>query len=144
MKEEYRPIVREAMTEDALRAIQRMVGLTPLAVECIEDDLTCGDPTIRQRAYTLLMKYTVGHQAIVRPEEEVSGQLVVHFNLPRPGDDVESQGAAVELVAEELRCCDMCGKDKAITQFVAGSDRCTTCYDEQREFAQKLLDRNGS
>lgn len=144
LKEELRPIARDLITEDTVRALASMVELTGRAVECIGEDLYSQDAVIRQRAYTLLMKYTVGHQALIRPEEEVTGQMVVNFNLPRPGDDYESQGAAVELVSEELRTCDMCAKDKAVTQFVAGSDRCQSCYDEQREFAQRLLDGTDS
>lgn len=141
LKEELRPIAREAITEDVLRAIQKLVGLTPLMVEAIAEDLVCGDPVIRQRAYTLGTKYTIGHQALVRPEEEgPGGKLVVNFNLPRPGDDVQGVEAAVELVAEELRTCDLCDVEKSIKEFVAGSNRCQTCYDEQRAEAQRILD----
>lgn len=139
--EELRPVVREAITEDTLRALDKLVGLTPRMVECIEEDLYSEDATIRQRAYTLLAKYTVGHHAVVQPEDKTPGQqLVVEFNLPRPGaGEVQGHEAAVELEATEVRSCDTCGADKPITEFIANSHRCATCYDELRAKAAAML-----
>ena len=149
MREELRPVVREAITEDTLRALHELVALTPRAVQCIAEDLHGDDLTIRQRAYTLLTKYTIGHQAIVRPAEETAGQkLEVHFALPRPGHDVgglgDTEAPAVELEVTELRTCDMCEVSKPITDFIAGSQRCAECYEQQREYARQLMkDRAG-
>jgi len=140
VREEMRPVVREAITEDTYRALRDLVALTPRAVECIAEDLYGDDAMIRQRAYTLLAKYTIGHQAIVRPEEtEHGGQMIVNFNLPRPGDVAEGVDAAVALESVELRTCDMCGTDKPITEFVANSQRCVECYEKQRDLARQLM-----
>src|SRR5690349_7321614 len=110
-KEELRPIVRAAITDDTLRAIDKLVGLTGRMIDALEEDLDADDMVIRQRAYTLGLKYTVGHQAIVRPDSDTAGQqLVVQFNLPRPGGagETQEQEAAVELEATEVRTCDTC------------------------------------
>lgn len=147
LKEEMRPIVREALTEDVLRAIDRLVSLAPAAIEGMAEDLMSEDPIVRQRAYTLVAKYTIGHPAIVRPADTDPGQqLVVHFNLPRP----ETTGTGhhhdpnhtlprlgvdsdvVEVHAEELVECDMCGAGKSASELVANSTRCRECWEAQR------------
>lgn len=142
IQEELRPVVREALTEDVLQAINRMVALTPAAIGALEQDLHSEDPQTRQRAYTLLIKYTVGHQAIVRPEEgEDSKQLIVHFNLPRPelGGVTQEDGEEVIAEAEEYRHCNMCDSDKPVTQFVANSDRCEDCHVQMKSKVKELL-----
>jgi hypothetical protein len=135
VQEELRPIVREALTEDVLRSLQRMVGLTPLMVDAIEEDLASEDATIRQRAYSLVMKYTVGHPAVVRPEESNAGQqLVVNFQLPRPGEAAvpgSIRDEPVDAESTELVPCDACGEDKLASEFVSGSTRCQECFDKR-------------
>lgn len=144
IEEEVRPVVRESITEDTLRAIGDLVGLTPRAVAAIEDDLASEDATIRQRAYTLIMKYTVGHQAIVRPPDEDRTQaIVVNFDLPRPPKQVEGlqdqpEPEAVE-DAVEVRTCDTCGKDGTPDEFAANSTRCLDCYAKQRARADDFF-----
>lgn len=141
IEEELRPVVRETITADTLRAIGQMVGLTGRAVAAIEDDLGSDDPVIRQRAYTLIMKYTVGHQAIVRPPEEDKSQpLTVHFNLPRPeleGEEVVDAEAEEVPADTEARQCDTCQEMK--TDFISGSDRCADCFQGMHEKEQELL-----
>ena len=137
---ELRPVVREAITEETLRAIQQMVGLTPLAVEAIQEDLASDDPVLRQRAYSLVMKYTVGHGAIVTPEsDDKTRPLQVNFNLPRPEEE-QPATAEVEAEAVETKVCDLCGADKPVIEFVAASDRCKSCHRAQSERAASLLD----
>lgn len=141
IEEEIRPVVRESITADTLEAIGKMVALTPAAVAAIADDLASDDPVIRQRAYTLIMKYTVGHQAIVRPpEEEPGGNITVNFELPRP--DTETQDVESEEVEEAvvMKTCDSCGENKPESEFVANSDRCSNCYKVQQNRAAELLD----
>lgn len=139
VKEELRPVVREAITEDTLRAVQDLIALTPNAVRAIEDDLTSEDPTIRHRAAQLVIKYTVGHPAIVRPpEEEADKQLVVNFNIPRPEELPVPEAEVV--TDEETRECDMCHASKPLAEFVGGSYRCQHCYDEQQERARTMFD----
>lgn len=137
--DELRPIVRETITEDVINAIGRLVALTPDALAALEEDLKSNDTTIRQRAYTQLLKYTVGHAAIVRPpEEEDSKNLVVNFNLPRPGDAATSEVTD----ATEIKQCDSCHQDKPVSEFVANSDRCQACFDSAASAAAKILDAN--
>lgn len=134
VEEELRPIVRESITADTLQAISDMVALTPLGVQALKEDLSDEDKVVRQRAYTLLMKYTVGHNAIVQPPEQDKGQpLQVNFNLPRPDDyPGEDTAPAIEGEAEELKECDTCHKVSGASNFVAGSDRCSTCFADQQ------------
>lgn len=130
MKDELRPIVREALTEDVLRAVEQMLGLTPRAVELLAADLESEDSTVRQRAYTLVTKYTIGHPALLKADDGAgAGQITVNFALPRPDDDA----IEAELVeSTELRTCDSCQEDKPESEFVAGSDRCRTCFEDQK------------
>ncbi len=144
MKEELRPVVREMLTEDVLRSIQKLVALTPDAVDKIAEDLHSDDLVLRNKAYTLITRYTIGHQSLVPPTEMEAQGLTVNFHLPRPGDQPDSSdavtGSAVELDADdEFRTCDMCGEEKPITEFIARSFRCSTCFEQQRERAAKLL-----
>jgi hypothetical protein len=139
IEEELRPVVRESITADTLQAIADMVALTPTAVDALREDLTSHDATIRQRAYTLLMKYTVGHHAIVQPPEQDRSQaLQVNFNLPRPKDQPEGDPAITAEVVEEERVCDTCGKNGPASEFVAGSDRCTECFAKQQAQLSQL------
>lgn len=135
--EELRPVVREAMTEDVLRSIHQLVALTPTAIAALAEDLQSDDPVIRNKATTLTLKYTLGHPALIRPDDADPGkQLVVNLNLPRPeqpeivGDETH-EGEAVE-DADEVRTCDKCLATKSIGDFAADSYRCTECWESQR------------
>lgn len=143
IREEMRPVVREAMTEEVLQAINRMVGLAPVAIEMLAMDLMSEDSKVRQKAYDLWLRYTVGHQAIVRPEEaEDSKQLVVNFQLPRPDPNVTVSPGTEALEDDavvELRTCNLCQEEKPSEIFVAASDRCTECHDKMAAKAQELL-----
>ncbi|MGZ6878388.1 MAG: hypothetical protein ACXVGB_00620 [Mycobacteriaceae bacterium] len=131
MRDELKPVVREALTDDVLRAIQDLVHLTPLVVEKITEDLKQDDDKVlRQRAYTLLAKYTLGNPSVAPPPPEQAAQgMQVTFVMPRPGDSTpaltepQSDGDAVE-----VRNCMECKQDKPDTEFVGNSDRCTQCH----------------
>lgn len=148
IEEELRPVVREAITEETLRAIGQLVGLAPRAVAAIEDDLASEDATIRQRAYTLLIKYTVGHSAIVPPiEQDKSQAIVVNFDLPRPEpthvESLAEQDEPGEITdAAEVKTCDICGVEDTPDKFAANSNRCLDCYHKQQARAEEL--RNAS
>lgn len=132
VKQELAPIVRDALTESTLRAIQDLLDLTPAAVAALAEDIADDDPVIRQRAYALQMKYTIGHPALVQPEAgAAAGQMVVNFELPRPPDSIDSTATA--LPALELKTCDLCGEEKPGEQFASGSDRCQPCADEWKQ-----------
>src|ERR1700761_9514961 len=39
IKENLGPVIREALTEETLKAVQRLISLTPAAVAAVEEDL---------------------------------------------------------------------------------------------------------
>jgi hypothetical protein len=130
--EEFRPLVREAMTESVLVGIDRLIKATPTALAALEADLTNQDDTIRQRAYTLLLKYTMGNPSVAPPSQAVQpAGMTVQFNLPRPGDD-PTPTITVPVEGEELRTCGDCNAEKPVSQFVSGSQRCEVCHDGMR------------
>ncbi len=134
MADQLAPIVREALTEDVLRAVDALVHLTPRAVELLAADLESEDSTVRQRAYTLVTKYTVGHPALIKSEDtDPHSQLVVNFNLPRPGAAALSPSDAITVEDEDSRVCDMCHAEKGAGEFVSGSTRCADCFAQWRE-----------
>jgi hypothetical protein len=135
-KEELRPIVREAITEDVLRAAGRLVALTPMMVDAIEEDLQSSDKILRQKAYSLLARFTLGNQSIA-PQADAPAQqpMQVVFNMPRPG----STDAPVPLPAEheddaapaeEVQECMECHDYKPLADFFGGSNRCIACHEE--------------
>lgn len=137
IKQELAPVVREAIDDDVLRAISKMVGLTTRAVEVLAADLESEDAVIRQRSAALVVKYTVGHPALVKSADEMPPHLEVHFSLPRPDSEpilteYDEDGQTVD-----ERSCDMCGQLKPIAEFVAGSDRCSACFEESRREIRK-------
>lgn len=142
MKAQLAPVVREALTEDVLRAVQQMLGLTPRAVELLQLDLESEDATVRQRAYTLVTKYTIGHPALLKADDtDGTKQLVVHFNLPRPGTEDPVQDGTADPVqdGEPLQVCDICNAEKPADEFVAGSSRCATCFEERRDAVLEMF-----
>lgn len=140
LKQELTPLVREAIDDDVLAAIGKMVGLTTKAVARLERDLDGEDAVIAQRAAALVVKYTVGHPALVKPVDETPQALTVHFNLPRPDGTVEAP--AVDEEGEEITdfVCDQCGEERAAELRVAGSDRCEICFQATRA---AILERHG-
>lgn len=132
LREELRPVIREAITEDIFKAIREMVRLTPEAVESLADDIRGDNANLAHRAAALVVKYTVGHASLVRPDDaENNGQLVVNFNLPRP-DDEPAGLSDVEGEATVLRTCDSCAQDKPEAAFVGTSTRCGVCFEQRR------------
>lgn len=146
IQEELRPVVREAITEDVLRSIQQLVGLTPEAVAALQLDLQSEFASVRQKAYTLILKYTIGHPAIVKPEDEGSQGLTVYFNLPRPSGETQEDNTDVTPMVEavEYRSCHVCGTERPVDEFVAGSDRCVDCHEKFRERAREMIGGNDS
>lgn len=140
-QQELRPVVRSAITEDVLASVGAMMGLAPLAVEALAADMQSADPAVRQKAYALWFKYTVGNQAVAGATDDAGRVLNVHFAMPRP-DAASTQEFVDEPVADadEYKVCDMCGNEKPANQFVANSDRCGDCAEKLRAKAQELLD----
>lgn len=147
VEEELRPVVREAITEEVLRGIQDLVGLTPEAVLAIGEDLRSEDSTIRQRAYGLILKYTLGNAAVAPTDDNTGKELVVNIGIPRPDvpenpgipQPAESTPDAEQVT--ELKTCDMCARELEVSYFVDGSERCQDCWAEQRRrVAEKYPD----
>lgn len=135
LKQELQPLVREAITEDTLEAISKLVGLTSTAVDVLMRDMEGEDAALAQRAAQTVLKYTVGHPAIVRPaEEQPPEKIEVHFNLPRP-DGEAIQVPNVDEEGDEITdfVCDLCHQPRKASERVAGSDRCETCFREARD-----------
>lgn len=140
LHQELEPIVREALDENVLRAISQMVGLTPRAVQVLAEQLESPDPVLAERAAITVMKYTVGHPALVKPAGTTSPPFTVQFELPRPAEQT-SRSDQEELItdaveADATRVCDVCGQEKPDDQFEADSNRCSSCF---REYRERLL-----
>lgn len=126
LKEEMRPIVKEAITEDVLAGINALVSLTPRMVELIARDMESSDPYLAQKAYTLLARYTLGNASVApQPAAQAAQPMQVQFLMPRPGDTALEAPA----VAVELRTCVECNAEKPATDFVGASPRCQVCHD---------------
>lgn len=137
VQREIQPVVREAITEDVMRSIADLVALTPDVVSAIAEDLHSDDATIRQRAYTLVAKWTIGHPAIInRDDDPAQKQLIVNFELPRP-EAPEPVPVEAEVSPAGARPCDVCGEDKTEDAFVDGSDRCRDCWAKQRQLVEE-------
>jgi hypothetical protein len=136
VKEELRPVVRESLTQDVLNGIGRLVNLTPKMVAAIEEDLDSSDKYLRQKAYSLLARYTLGNSSVApAPAQHAPAPMQVVFQLPRPGDDLDKHDADYTLpaVVEELRTCQECQAEKPATEFVGDSERCLTCHGELQD-----------
>lgn len=136
IQQELRPIVREALTEDVLRSIDNLIGLTPAAIRALEGDLASDDSKVRQRAYELVLRYTVGNQPIVNTDSQSERELIVNFNLPRPEGEAQ-EDEITESTA--VRVCLVCDTEKPEHEFVAGSDRCTECHEKLQDKVKSIL-----
>lgn len=125
------PVVRQAVTEEVMQSIQKLVGLTPLAIEALQDDLLGEDPKLRQTAYNTALKYTVGHSALVTSEDTDNSQIVVNFNLPRP-NAAEARTEPLSPDEIEMRQCDICEEVKPSTEFEGTSYRCHACFADRK------------
>ena len=65
LRDELKPVIREALTEDVLSGIRTLVQHLPKATTRLVEDLDSTDELVRQRAYMELLKRTVGNQNIV-------------------------------------------------------------------------------
>jgi hypothetical protein len=141
-KEELRPVVREAITEDVLRAAGRLVELTGTMVDAIAEDLASDDKWLRQKAYTLLARYTLGNTSIAPPADQSNQPMQVVFNMPRPGDALHNPSADATVSqseAIELRQCMECQADKPVTEFMGPSERCRACHDAKRAAVLEMV-----
>lgn len=134
--EEVRPIIREAIDNDAIRAIQGMVGLAPAAIMVLAQDLKSDDPVLRSKAATLVVKYTMGNQLVTPPRVDQSAGLVIVNQLPRPAVTAVDGTPPPELPpavdTDEVRRCDTCALDKPLVEFPGDGPRCEQCLAEAK------------
>jgi hypothetical protein len=130
---ELTPVVREAITEDVVNAIGAMVRLTPKAIALLERDLESSDAVLRQRAYTLLMKYTIGNPAVAPQPEFNPPDVKVNFTMPRPEyvtQGEQEQPVDAEVVEEQpMQLCMACDTMKPLDEFVPDTPRCLDCHE---------------
>lgn len=133
--DEFRPLVREAMTADVLAGINTLIGSTPRAIQLLQDQMESSDEVIAQRAVTLLLKYTMGNPSVApAPTVQAPSAMSVTFNIPRPGDTTSESSVTLESSEpEELRECQDCHTHKGGSEFVASSDRCKECFESLRD-----------
>lgn len=133
---------REVLTEDLLGQIKAMVGLTPQAIATVERLLDAEDAEVAMRAAQTILRYTLANNSVAPPPvEQAPSPVTIQFALPRPGDRTESGPEVVT----ETKMCDDCHVAKPISDFVAGSSRCQTCFDQiQRDVRAKLMPKDDS
>jgi hypothetical protein len=142
LREELRPVIREAITEEVLDGIKKLVGHVPAAVQVAADALKSADERTRLDAATLLLRHSAGNKAIVPDiNEGRHAPMTVVFGVPRPEDLAREPGESGVIEAKE---CDSCGTSKPLDQFVGTSDRCQLCFDKMRAIGQGIIDRTGS
>lgn len=131
-KQELTPHVREAITEDTIKAIRSLVTLTPQLVESLGNDLLSKDPIARGRAQALVAKYTLG---FLDPEKEANSRpLVIQLgSMPVPGE------AQPDVIADDnvIQQCDRCEIGKPLSDFEPGATRCNECQSEIRDSIQE-------
>lgn len=134
--EELRPVVREAIDEEAVRAIKGMVGLAPTAVLVLEQDLQSDDPMTRSKAAALVIKYTLGNPNVTPPREGSMSGVTIINNLPDAGGPINhtpvEEDALIDGEAVELRRCDTCNLDKPLEDFPGDGPRCATCLADRK------------
>lgn len=131
---------REVLTEDLLERIKTMVGLAPEAIAAIQGLMASEDAEVSLRAAQTILRYTMGNPSVAPPSlEKAPLPMSISFNLPRPGEAED----APTLEATELRQCNDCGIAKPESDFVAGSSRCTDCFEQiQQSVHNKLAPRD--
>lgn len=139
VEEEIRPVVREALTQEIFNSIQQMTGLVPASIEALAADLASEDPKTRQKAYELVIRYTLGNTAVLKDDPERHQPLTVNFALPRPGQpEGPAEPAEITADAEEVRECDTCGSSKPASEFVENSFRCKSCFETYQKQLEEL------
>jgi uncharacterized protein YciI len=151
LREEIRPIVREALTADVLSAISDLVALTPLMVAGLKEELTGaplrdpetglplkinGEPIIavdadrRLKAIQLLARYTIGAPGLAPQPDVKERPIAISFgDIPRP-----------DWYGTDQRECDICLQPRLEAEFVDGSSRCTHCQAELEAQAAALVE----
>lgn len=137
VRSEIAPVVRGALTEDVMHSIRDLVALGPKMVQAVSVDMESPDSVVRQKAYTLWAKYTLGNPALAPADETKQPMTVVFNGMPRP-DTVDA--VITPEPAEELRKCTVCAETKLTTEFEQHSDRCAACHRALQERAAGFME----
>lgn len=130
MRDELRPIAREAITEDVVRGIAGMMALTPEAILTLKRQLQSDDDQVSNRAAALILRYTLGHSSVAPPPTTpAQGGMTVVFNVPQSGSDPAVEAEAIEVPADAEKVCMECSAHKHPSEFYAESDRCNVCHE---------------
>lgn len=124
MKEELTPIIREAITKEAVESLKALVGLLPGVVEELEADIHDTDDLVRQKAHGFVLKYAFGPGSL--PDESGSALTIINA-MPRPDSSAPESSDGDITDATEMRVCDICEDEKPAPQFVGASSRCEDC-----------------
>jgi hypothetical protein len=143
MREELRPVIREAIDDEIRQSIKMLVGLAPAALLSLANDLSSDDEVIRHKAASLIAKYTLGNPHVTPPRDDTGDKLVIINAMPRPDApayDVdatplpESLGLPSQATDEsEQRRCDTCNLDKPLREFPGDGPRCQQCLDDRKQ-----------
>lgn len=124
-KQELTPHVRDAITDDVVKAVRALVTLTPQLVESLGKDLFNTDPVARGRAQALIAKYTLG--AFDQEKNDATKPLHIHLgNMPVPGEQIPDTIAPSTTLME----CERCEEMKTLEHFEPGAPRCNECQAE--------------
>lgn len=138
--EELRPMIRQALTDNVLDALTKLVGITPDIVARLAEDVNDTDPIVRQKAYGLVLRYVLGHGAVQPKDEAERATMTVLFeSMPRP-DAISPEPSqlpepAVEVEAadvDEVKQCEDCEVDKPVSEFDNDAPRCRQCVAEYK------------
>jgi hypothetical protein len=114
LEDELRPVVREAITEDALKAIRSMVGLTPRVIELLAEDMESDDARTPARVHAdreVHARASGDRHARVRRRRPAAGR---QLRAPPPRRTPRRAHArrtarARGRSAEETQQCETCG-----------------------------------
>lgn len=137
--DELRPVLREAIDEDVIRAIKGMVGLAPAAILALKQDLESGDAVLRSKAASLIIKYTMGNNLVTPTREGSQGGLTIINQLPdAPQAAVLETGQTEDVIDAEVdedddaRRCESCRLPRPASDFVGDAPICNHCLADRR------------
>lgn len=142
LRDELRPVVREAITKEVLDGIHSLIGHIPKAVAVASELLGSEDEKTRYDAAKLILQHTTGNKSVV-PDINAgqANDLNITFALPRP-EDTREGFVEGEVITEQE--CDSCHKIKPLSDFVGGSERCSECYGKMQALIKSLDDGSSS
>lgn len=144
MADELRPIVREELlTPEAVESLGELVGLLPNMISALATDLQDRDPTVRQKAYTLGLRYTLGHEKVLPSDAQHGSNLTVVLGagmVPPSADTSPPVESTAEEERLDTRICDTCEQPKPLDEYIGTAMRCNSCVAELRERAARILE----